>query len=478
MRQAPEADFVEFVWIWNHLHNQTTPRVHRRVARWLQARAAAGDRRLVLMAFRGCGKSTLVGLFCAWWLHRRPESRIVVLAAEQSLAQRMVGHVRRVVERHPLCEFLHPQGEESWGADRFTVRREAALRDPSMLAQGLLGNITGARADLVICDDVEVANNCDTPGKREDLRARLAEAEFVLTPGGTMLYIGTPHTEDSLYRPGEPHLEGYKRLEVPLLDAEGRSAWPERFDDAAVEALRRRVGPLHFARQMLLRPVAAEAGRLDPALLVRYSAEPDYAEANGRARLTLMGKPMASGGAYWDPAFGRADGAGDGSVLAVGYADSEGNHYLHRVAWIRQHAFSPDDAATQQCRQVAEIARELWLPAIRVETNGIGRFLPGLLRRALAEAGVACAVVEVANRRPKAERILAALDPLMAARRLFVHEGVMRSPFAREMAEWRPEAKGARDDALDAVAGLILAEPVRLPAVPPRARPPSWRGSG
>jgi hypothetical protein len=36
--------------------------------------------------------------------------------------------------------------------------------------------------------------------------------------------------------------------------------------------------------------------------------------------------------------------------------------------------------------------------------------------------------------------------------------------------------KGARDDALDAVAGAILAEPVRLPALPPRPAPVHWRG--
>jgi hypothetical protein len=122
------------------------------------------------------------------------------------------------------------------------------------------------------------------------------------------------------------------------------------------------------------------------------------------------------------------------------------------------------------------LAGELMLPVLRVETNGLGRFLPALLQREMARQGVACSVVEHVNRRPKAERILAAFGPLLAARRLFAHESVMRSPFPREMAEWRPDARGARDDSLDAAAGAILAEPVRLPALAPRRRPPSWRG--
>lgn len=472
--EAP-ADLLEFVWLWNRLQGQGTPRVHRRILAWLEAERPR--RRLLLMAFRGCGKSTLVALFCAWSLYRRPDLRILVLAAEQSLAMRMVAHVRRILERHPLCRELLPEEAEAWAADRFTVRRPGTLRDPSMLAQGLGGNITGARADMIVCDDVEVAGNCDTPGKRAELRERLAETEFVLTPGGLILYVGTPHTEESLYRAGEPFLEGYARLELPVLDAEGRSAWPERFPVEALAALRRRVGPLHFARQMLLEPRAAEAARLDPALMPRYAEETEYREANGRAQLWLLGRRLVSGGGFWDPAFGRPEG-GDGSVLAATYCDAESHHFLHRVAWITTDPKAGEDPATQQCSQVAALAGALHLPVIRVETNGLGRFLPALLRRELARQGVACAVVEHANRRPKSERILAAFDPLLAARRLHVHESVLRTPFPREMAEWRPDAKGARDDALDAVAGAILAEPVRLPALPPRRAPPSWRGGG
>ena len=160
--QRPTTDFIEFTWVWNQIQGLSTPAHHRRIARWLDQRVVAGDRRLLLMAFRGSGKSTMVGLFCAWWLHREPDARILVLAADQALAGKMVNQVRRIIERHPLCEQLLPDGEDAWAADRFTVSRSAVLRDPSMLAQGLTGNITGARAEMIICDDVEVAGNCDT----------------------------------------------------------------------------------------------------------------------------------------------------------------------------------------------------------------------------------------------------------------------------------------------------------------------------
>jgi hypothetical protein len=476
MSPRPRTDFIEFVWLWNESQNLGTPAHHRRIARWFDARVAAEEHRLLLMAFRGSGKSTLVGLFCAWWLHRNPETRILVLAADQVLAGKMVGQVRRIIERHPLCTHLLPEGEDAWAADRFTVARRSVLRDPSMLAQGLTGNITGARAEMIICDDVEVAGNCDTSAKREDMRERLAECEFVLVPGGTQVFVGTPHTTQSIYRQEEePLLAGYRHLALPLLDEQGRSAWPERFPPDAIEALRLRVGPLHFARQMQLRAVRNAAVRLDPALIIRYREEPDYREANGQAQLFLMGRRMVSGGGFWDPSFGRPDG-GDGSVLAAAFADGEGHQYLHNLTWLTHDPDLAEDSASQQCRKVAAIAGALRLPAVHVETNGIGKFLPAMLRQALSEARIACTVREHVSRRAKHERILAALDPLLAARRLLAHERVMSGPLPDEMAEWRPDDKAARDDALDAISGLILSEPVRLPRLPPPPRPPSWRG--
>ncbi len=478
-RSNAEAGFLEFVWIWNRRHQHETPAVHRRIARWLEARGAAGENRLLLMAFRGCGKSTLIGLWCAWLLAQRPETRILVLAADQPLAVKMVAAVRRIVERHPLCRHLLPDAAEAWASDRFTVARDGALRDPSMLAQGISGNVTGSRAEVIVCDDVEVAGNCDTPGKRAELRERLAEAEFILVPGGTILFVGTPHCEDSLYRnPKEEgaFLRGYRRLAVPVMNAAGHSAWPERFPRDVIAMLRDRVGPLQFQRQMLLQPVAAGAVRLDPAAIVRYAEEPDYREAQGRGVLTLLGRRLVSGGAFWDPAYGRP-GSGDASVLAAAYADGEGHHFLHRLAYLTHDPAAAEDPATQQCRRVAEILRETLLPAVRVETNGLGRFLPALLRRELSRAGVACTVIEHTSTRAKEDRILAALEPALAARRLHAHENIFRTPFPGEMAEWRPGAAGVRDDALDAVAGCLLAEPIRLVCAARPVAPPPWRGS-
>src|SRR3546814_544417 len=117
------------------------------------------------------------------------------------------------------------------------------------------------------------------------------------------IYAREPRTEVGGER---AFLDGFRRLELPLVDERGRSRWPERFDDAAIAELQRRHGPNKYQSQMLLRPVNIAAGRLDPDRLRLYAAEPDYAERNGVATLALDGREMDSATCWWDPAFGGA----------------------------------------------------------------------------------------------------------------------------------------------------------------------------
>ena len=115
-------------------------------------------------------------------------------------------------------------------------------------------------------------------------------------------------------------------------------------------------------------------------------------------------------------------------------------------------------------------------PAIAIETNGLGRFLPDpAAPRARRPSG--CAVDGASSRsarRPRITRILNAFDPLLAAGALRAHASVWETPFVREMREWLPGGRG-RDDGLDAVSGCILAQPVRLGPRPPSPARRDWR---
>jgi len=478
--QMTGLSFQQFVWLWNRSQGQKTPQLHLDIASWLGQRWLNGDRRLLLLCFRSAGKSTLVGMFCAWLLFNQPNLRILILSAEYDLAKKMVRNVKNIVERHPLTTDLIPDRSLQWASDQFTVRRDLVLRDPSLLARGVTSNITGSRADVVICDDVEVPNTCRTPARREELRHRLLEISYVLVPGGLQLYAGTPHNLNSIYaevpsaQDAQVFLDGFERLVIPLLDEKGESRWPERFPENCIRDLRQQTGPAKFQSQMMLRPSEDDDVRLDPKRLVRYDDEIVCRESNGHIVLTIGGRRMVSVTAWWDPAFGSPD-RGDASVVAAVFVNDDGDYWLHDLRYLVHDPARCDDVdeATQLCRQVVDFTRDLHLPSITIETNGLGRFLPAVLRREINAQGLGCSVLEHASHRNKDQRILDAFDPVLAAGALRVHAQVWRTPFIDEMRDWRSGRNG-RDDGLDAVSACILAEPVRLRRVAAANRR-SWR---
>ncbi len=490
---------------WNAECGLGTPRHHKRIAEWLDRMVREDRNRLLLTAFRGAGKSTVIGLFCAWLLTLRPDTRILTLSADEALARRMLRNTRQAIERHPQSAHLLPARPEQWSALRFSVAGSPHGRDASMLAAGLDSNIVGARADVVICDDVEVPKTSATPALRDKLRERLGELEFVLTPGGMQLYAGTPHAWDSIYGTGRPDkagaagndatpaedggfLAGYERFELPVMDEAGAPAWPENFGLAHIETVRRRSGPVRFASQMMLRPADPEETRLDIGLIRPYEAELDLTTANGERILRLGGRRLRSATCWWDPAYGGEERR-DASAIACVFTDVDGGYYIHDVRYLRHDtAGGPGpggvDAATAQCRQVAAFAERNLLPAVTVEENGIGKFLPGLLQGVLRGSGIA--VRKWHQHEQKAARILKAFDARLAAGVLHAHRNVLAGPFGDEMQAWRPgEGRGSggrrrsRDDALDAVAGCLEAEPVRVRKTAPPPRPRyTWRPGG
>ena len=467
-RDPVGLSFQQFVWLWNRSQGLHTPKLHLDIATWLCQRWISGDRRLLLLCFRSAGKSTLVGLFCAWLLLNQPNLRILILSAEYDLAKKMVRNVKNIVERHPLTNDLVPDRSLQWASDQFTVKRSLILRDPSLLARGITSNITGSRADIVICDDVEVPNTCRTPARREELKNRLHEISYVLVPGGLQLYAGTPHSLNSIYaevpsnRDCEVFLDNFQRLVLPIIDEQGESRWPERFSRDSIEELKRQTGPAKFQSQMMLRPSEDDDVRLNPKDLIRYEQEIIARTSNGQSVLKIGDHRMVSVTGWWDPAFGAPD-RGDASVVAAVFVDDAGSYWLHDIRYIVHdpHRSQDVDEATQLCRQVADFANELCLPSITIETNGLGRFLPAVLKREMAVRGLRCSVLEHVSHRNKDQRILDAFDPVMAAGALKAHARIWRTPFIDEMRDWRPGRNG-HDDGLDAVSACILAEPVRF----------------
>ena len=102
---------------------------------------------------------------------------------------------------------------------------------------------------------------------------------------------------------------------------------------------------------------------------------------------------------------------------------------------------------------------------ISIETNGIGIGVPEIMRDCATRRGITIYVNRIQNHKPKSERILNAIEPVLTTGRLHAHTRVRNTPLIAEMLGWTPVgAPGIHDDGLDAVAGAITDTPIPVRA--------------
>lgn len=109
---------------------------------------------------------------------------------------------RGLFEIVPFLNFLIPNvkiGQKD-NALAFDVAPAGVRIQPSCKAVGIFGNLTGNRATDIIADDIETSENCDTQIKREHIESAVTEFRQIVSPlKGNLLFLGTPHTEVSIY---------------------------------------------------------------------------------------------------------------------------------------------------------------------------------------------------------------------------------------------------------------------------------------
>lgn len=495
------------------------PPLHVRVCYWLQTAWASGAPLLLLMLPRGHAKSTIIEVFNAWLFYLDRQFRILHQSESDGTALKTSRGTQNVLRHHPLCAGMLPPGQGT--VEAWWVTGALDVRNASMYAKGITSNVTSSRADLIENDDVEVPRNIANPEAREKLRYRLGEQIHIAVPGARKLFIGTPHTHDSLYedvkRLGADAMvvrmfEQEKRIEnadrqryavgfVPeyvfsglgdtalvlvegrdyrvegttlimtnpvggLLDCYASAAWPERFTRGEMEQRRRECRTLNeWDSQYQLHAKPVTQIRLDPARIIPYDVQPVFKHANGATSMWLGRQQIIACAARWDPAGGKVKS--DVSSFAVSLQDGNGRRYLHQVgALTGELAEFAQDGKTIEGGQVLQLCQaiaKLQLPRVTVETNGIGGFAPVVLRAALRQQKVACAVVESASTLNKNKRILGSMEPLLLSRgMLWGHADVLRGPLWNQMRDWNPAVADQADDYLDAVAAAIAENPERF----------------
>ena len=525
----PKVSFLVFFLIWAERQRWAVPDVHVRACHWLEN---CGDLAL-LRCFRGFGKSTILAIYNAWRYYQDPTLRILHQGDQDKTAYKTSRDTKAVLLRHPLTRHMvDTRGETAF----WWVPGNEDERNPSMQASGILTNITSSRADEIQNDDVEVPRNIATVEAREKLRYRLSEQVFILVPGGRTLYIGTPHTHDSLYDeveaqgadcltikmfahemrvesaapgrylvpfvpemvfagigkncrlldPGTDYKQTTDGVELlgditGLVDFYAGCAWPERFTPEDMMKRRKKTRTVNeWDSQYQLHSKPIHDVRLDPERMVPYDVEPVSTVANGDTLLMLGNVRLVGVKARWDCSLGKVKS--DASAVAIVFTDSMGRLYWHRSAALTGdlEEFTEDGRTLigGQIKQLIDLLKPLKVPQIVIETNGPGGFVPAIARKHLKKHGIAVREDHVTTNKQK--RILDAFEPPLSSGFLWAHTSVLDGPAFAEMQAFNPALKDQPDDYVDSAAGAIADTPVRIGKVfgnPTATQMDDWRES-
>ncbi len=278
---APLKDFRNFLFlVWQHLSLPPPTELQYDIGSFL----ASGPPRRGVEAFRGVGKSWITSALACHWLLLDPEERLLVVSANSDRAKNFSLFTKRLIEEMPLLQHLRPREGQRDAVDQFDVGPASNAQAPSVKSVGITGQLTGSRATKIIADDIEIPSNSDTVTKRELLAERVKEFDAVLVPGGEIVYLGTPQTEESIYNkyliargyvfrvwparvPTKAQAEKYGGLLAPYIRElmkrapAGTSTEPGRFSDADLAERELSYGRSGFALQFMLDTRLSDAER-------------------------------------------------------------------------------------------------------------------------------------------------------------------------------------------------------------------------
>lgn len=506
----PLRDFRNFLFVvWQHLNLTKPTKVQYDIARFLQH----GPKRLIIEAFRGVGKSWVTSAFVCWLLYCNPQLNILVISASKQRADDFSTFTLRLIFEMDILAHLRPTQDQRCSKVSFDVGPARASHAPSVKSLGITSQIAGSRADVLIADDVEVPNNSDTHLKREKLAEQIKEFDAVLKPGGRIIYLGTPQTEQSIYNllpdrgyqvriwparyPDPERQAKYGARLAPLIHREleddpervGQSTDPERFSGDDLDERELSYGRSGFALQFMLDTSLSDEDKyplklsdlvvmgLNPAKgpsEVVWSSAPDLTYEE----LPMVGLP---GDRYYRPMFLSKDWLDwEGSVMFVdpsGRGKDEtswavvkllhGHLFLTKVGAVKGDGYSEATLT-----RILSDAKEQGVNLILVEPNfGDGMFAQ--LLRAKGQVLYPCVVEDASwSKVQKEARIIDTLEPIMNQHRLVVcssvvdwdykstsgygQEDIQRMRLFYQMTRiTRARGALAHDDRLDAVAGAV-----------------------
>ena len=167
----------------------------------------SSKRRLLINVPPEHAKSTVITVnYCVYRIAMNPNVKISIVSKTQERAKEYLYSIKQRLshERWAKMQAIYAtaggwkEDSDTWKADRIYVSRDSTEKDPTVQALGIGGQITGARADLIILDDVVTTANAHEWEKQlnwlqKDVVTRLGDY-------GKLLVVGTRIAPSDLYR--------------------------------------------------------------------------------------------------------------------------------------------------------------------------------------------------------------------------------------------------------------------------------------
>lgn len=214
-----------------------------------------------VLAPRGAGKSYFwAGVVPLCTAERFPGCETNIFSSAQDQARKRLRTIRKQVEENPRLKHLLPGRTNSgmWGADAIQLANGSII-----MTAGFGTKTRGDHPKLTIVDD-PLGDEAMTS---ESVRNRATEFFFsaianMPLEGSKLWGCGTPMHFADLHAQIEK-TGVYQFHRYPALDAAGRPAFPELFGAAFLEAKRKEIGEIRFAREFLCQP-RSDASSLFP----------------------------------------------------------------------------------------------------------------------------------------------------------------------------------------------------------------------
>lgn len=498
------GDFPFFLEeLWREIGLKKIPRHHREIADYLQS----GPNRRGILAWRGAAKTWVTIAYCCWRLFTNAKhERITYVSKSERAAKESLYLARKWIGQARFLQHLVPdrKGGHRDSALMFDVNGTEPDRTPSFCAYGITGQITGSRSTCIVADDVETSENTLTLDMRKRLKDQVAEFENILIPGGDVVYLGTPHHEETLYE----HLirGGYRILAWPVShpgeegsgcplgpmfeDMEaGDMTWPDRFGREELSAREAAEGRSKYRMQYLLQWRVGDENRtpLRLADFIVFAMDRDKAPmtiawgatnsagqstrlesipslgfgADGYQAPIMFDKEWAeyTGTRMWVDPSGRGE---DETGFAI---VSHMNGYL----WVKAVGGLPGGYSPATLTELAALAKTHAVTDLYVEDNfGQGmmaQLLEPYLQREFVDEGEdatrphgwSCNVETVRVSGQKEVRIIDNLEPILNQHRLVIHPEVAKDEVLQHQLTRITRLRGCldHDDRVEALAMAV-----------------------